>query len=279
MTLRIEGFNKNEDGALGKYIYCVIEGNGADIAFTGMDDKRLSIVSHEDLSAVVQDSPQGLSSKDGGVLRELIIAHHKVVDAAVKRFGAVLPFCFGNIVTGGACNVPTERIELWLGRNYSDLKGKLKKVKGKAEYGVQVLWNPRVMAFNLIDETPELKRLDQAARASSPGTAFLYGEQLKIALRRETEALADERFKAFYGRIKNAVDEIKIEGIKHVPAGLKREKVEGVEPLQGDERMLMNLSCLAHSDKAEELGRLLDNIEREGFTVLFTGPWPPYSFV
>lgn len=264
MALRIEGFNGNEDGTMGKYIYCVIEGGGADIAFTGMEDKRLSTVSHGDLSAVVQNSPQGLGSKDGGVLRNLIIAHHTVVDAAAKKCGAVLPFCFGNIVTGGACNVPTERIELWLGRNYACLKGKLEKVKGKAEYGVQVLWDPRIAAVNLIDETPELKRLDQAARRSSHGTAFLYRERLKIALRRETEALADGRFRAFCERIRNVVDEIKIEGIK-------KDK--------GDERMLMNLSCLARGDNAAELGKLLDDIEREGFTVLFTGPWPPYSFV
>ena len=263
MTLRIEGFKGDGDGLPGKYLFCVLEG-GVDLDLTGMDDKRLTTVSHEDLLAVVQDSPQGLCSKDGGVLKNLIIAHHKVVDAAAKRCDAVLPFCFGNIITGDECNAPAERISVWLWKNYGALKGKLEKVRGKAEYGVQVLWDPLVMAANLIDQSPELKRLDQAARASSPGTAFMYKERLKTALRQETEAMTDERFRAFYGRIKNTVDEIKVDGVK---------KVEGVP------RMLMNLSCLAHGDKAEELGRLLDDIEREGFTVLFTGPWPPYSFV
>lgn len=263
MTLRIEGFRGNEDGPPGKYIYCVVE-SGADFDLTGMDDGRVSTVRHKDLLALFQDSPQGLCGKDSVVLKNLIIVHHNVVDAAAKRCGAVLPFCFGNIVAGDESVAPAERIEVWLGKNYCALKRKLEKVRGKAEYGVQVLWDPQVMAADMLDEVPELKRLDQAARASSPGMAFMYKEKLKMALRLETEARADERFRAFYGWIKNTVDEIKVDGVK---------KVKGVE------RMLMNLSCLARSDEAEKLGRLLDDIERQGFTVLFTGPWPPYSFV
>lgn len=270
LMLRIEGRDAGAkrrgygDDANGKYIYCVVEGVDADFDLTGMEDKRVSTVRHGDLSAMVQDAPQGLCSKDSGVLQNLIIAHHKVVDAAVKRCGAALPFCFGNVVTGGEYNAPAESVSIWLRENYGVLKGKLEKVRGKAEYGVQVLWNPQVMAALLTAATPELKRLEQAARQSSPGRAFMYKEELKMALRRETEAMADARFRDFYARIKNIVDEVKVDGVK---------KVEGVE------RMLLNLSCLARVDKSEELGRLLDEIEKEGFTARFTGPWPPYSFV
>ncbi|MBI5236703.1 MAG: GvpL/GvpF family gas vesicle protein [Deltaproteobacteria bacterium] len=270
MALRMEDaqakgrVSGNQGGSTGKYIYCVVEDVRADFAFTGMDDERLTTVSRDGLSAVVQDGARRLYGKDNGVLRNLAIAHHKVVDAAAKMCGASLPFSFGNVVTGNERDTPEERISAWLGRNYGALKGKLEKVRGKAEYGVQVLWDTEVMAAKLIDESPELKRLSCAARGSSPGTAFMYGEKLRMALRLETEAMADERFRTFYGRIKKTVAEIKVDGIKNG---------------DGVERMLLNLSCLARGDEAEELGALLDDVEREGFTVVFTGPWPPYSFV
>jgi hypothetical protein len=42
--------------------------------------------------------------------------------------------------------------------------------------------------------------------------------------------------------------------------------------------MMMNLSALASDEKA--LGSVLDEIESEkGFTVHFTEPWQPYSFI
>jgi hypothetical protein len=42
----------------------------------------------------------------------------------------------------------------------------------------------------------------------------------------------------------------------------------------------MNLSCLVDGDKSKDLGEELEAIDKmEGFSVRFTGPWPPYSFV
>jgi hypothetical protein len=44
--------------------------------------------------------------------------------------------------------------------------------------------------------------------------------------------------------------------------------------------MLLNLSCLVSKDKVDGLGEELEKINNtEGFSVHFTGPWPPYSFV
>jgi len=37
---------------------------------------------------------------------------------------------------------------------------------------------------------------------------------------------------------------------------------------------------LVYTDKYRELGEELDEINKmQGFSVRFTGPWPPYSFV
>jgi len=44
--------------------------------------------------------------------------------------------------------------------------------------------------------------------------------------------------------------------------------------------LLLNLSCLLPRDQNEKLGEALEKIDgREGISVRYTGPWPPYSFV
>ncbi len=75
----------------------------------------------------------------------------------------------------------------------------------------------------------------------------------------------DERyFKDYYHRIKKNVSELKIEGIKK----------------NGDKQMLMNLSCLVAAGETQSLAAELQNIDSvDGFSIRFTGPWPPYSFV
>ena len=93
----------------------------------------------------------------------------------------------------------------------------------------------------------------------------MHKQRLENAIKKEMEALADQYFKDFYDRIKKHADDVRLE---------KTKKVDE------DKQMLMNLSCLLYEDKYEELGKELEGIlEREGISVRFTGPWPPYSFV
>jgi len=56
--------------------------------------------------------------------------------------------------------------------------------------------------------------------------------------------------------------------------------VEKTKKTEKDKVMLINLSCLVAKEKVDSLGEELEKINNmEGFTVRFTGPWPPYSFV
>jgi hypothetical protein len=62
---------------------------------------------------------------------------------------------------------------------------------------------------------------------------------------------------------------------------VKALRVEKNKPASDDNTpMLMNLSCLASRKNNESLGTELEKIQSmEGFSVRFTGPWPPYGFV
>ncbi|MBU4501463.1 MAG: GvpL/GvpF family gas vesicle protein, partial [Nanoarchaeota archaeon] len=80
-------------------------------------------------------------------------------------------------------------------------------------------------------------------------------------LKKEIEKSADKEFKQLYNHIKGFTDDIKVEKLKEA-------------------NMLLNLSCLVYKDKLKELGASLDKINKsKEFSVRFTGPWPPYSFV
>jgi hypothetical protein len=93
----------------------------------------------------------------------------------------------------------------------------------------------------------------------------MYKEKLEKAVKAEMDKLADEWFKDFYDRIKGHTDDIVVEKTK------KMDK---------DKVMLLNLSCLMARGNVDSLGEELEKIDNmEGFSVRFTGPWPPYSFV
>lgn len=84
-------------------------------------------------------------------------------------------------------------------------------------------------------------------------------------IKEKLEQAADQYFREFYARIKMCTDDVVIGKTKKVG---------------GNKQMIMNLSCLVHKDRVEELGKELESIEKTaGVSVRFSGPWAPFSFV
>jgi len=81
----------------------------------------------------------------------------------------------------------------------------------------------------------------------------------------ELERLANDWFKDFYARVKRHCDDIVVEKTRKAD----RNKV-----------MLLNFSCLVARERMDDLGEELEKIHNmDSFSVHFSGPWPPYSFV
>jgi uncharacterized protein YajQ (UPF0234 family) len=250
----------------GRYLYCIADsGQKASLGEIGMEGKEVYTIPYRDICAVAHNCPaQPYRSDNEEVVKVWVMTHQKVVNAAWERWGTVLPSSFDTIIkgeTGGA----ERNVQDWLKQEYEGLKGKIEKVRGKAEYGVQVFWDPKVIAQNLTQTSPEIRKLDEEIKTKPRGLAYMYRQRLENLIKREMEGKAGECFKDFYARIRKYVDDVRIE---------KTKKGEG------DLQMIMNLSCLIYEDRYTELGEELDKINRlEGFSVCFTGPWPPYSFV
>ena len=280
-TVTTPASNKQGDDMTekGTYLYCVAEargeaqrrhshGNGnkkLDFGKIGIDDNRVYTVGYKDLLAVVHDCPAvAYDSKDKEMVKKWIMAHQRVVEESLEELDTVLPFSFDTIIQGKVNISSRENVIRWLESDYQKLKEKIDKVRGKAEYGVQIFWDPKIIADKIIQDVPEIKKIDDEMKSKSAGMAYLYEEKLKKLTKKEVEKRADIYFKEFYGQIRSKVADIKIDKTKKTDNNLQ---------------MITNLSCLVVKERVNELGQVLDNIQgNEGFSVRFTGPWPAYSF-
>lgn len=263
---RVNKQKKVKTEQLGMYLYCVSDkGKQTNLGKIGIEGSEVYTIHFKDLCAVVHDcAPKPYESKDEEVIKAWVRTHQHVIDIALEKFGTVLPLGFDTIIKGDNDIHPLENMKKWLKEEYDNLKIKMEKVRGKAEYGVQIFWNPRIVARNIIETNQVIKKLDEEIKSKTKGAAYMFRQKLESLLKKEMEVKADQCFQNFYLRIKKYADDIKVEKIKKV---------------KEDEQMLMNLSCLVFGDKEKELGEELDKINKmEGFSVRFTGPWPPYSF-
>jgi vacuolar-type H+-ATPase subunit H len=250
-----------------RYIYCVADaGEIVSLGKFGIEGQEVYTVTHRDICAVVHDClAQPYQSDDQEVVKAWVMTHQKVVDAAWERWGTVLPLSFDTIIKEEAETNAEQNVKGWLKQEYERFESKIEKVRSKAEYGVQVFWNHKLVAQNITQTSPEIRNLEDEIKTKPKGLAYMYRQKLENLLKREMETKADECFKDFYGRIRKHTDDIRVEKTKKAEPGLS---------------MIMNLSCLVDRDRYSELGDELDEINRmAGFSVRFTGPWPPYSFV
>jgi len=250
-----------------RYVYCVADtGEEASLGKIGIAEHEVYTIAYKDVCAVVHDCPaQPYQSDDQEVVKVWVMTHQKVIDAAWERWGTVLPLSFDTIIREEAEKSAEQNVEDWLKQEYERLESKIEEVRGKAEYGVQVFWNHKLVAKDLTQTSPEIRNLEEEIKTKPKGLAYMYRQKLGNLLKREIETKADECFKDFYSRIRKHTDDVHVEKTKKAEPSLS---------------MIMNLSCLVDRDRYSELGEELDKINRmAGFSVRFTGPWPPYSFV
>ena len=251
----------------GRYVYCIADAaEKASLGKIGIEESEVYTIPHRDICAAVHNCPaQPYRSDDQEVVKAWVMTHQNVVDTAWERWDTVLPLSFDTIIRGEAEKSAEHSVTDWLKQEYEEIKRKIEKVRGKAEYGVQVFWEPKVIVQSLTWISPEIRRLDEEIKTKPKGLGYMYRQKLGNLIKHEMEATADECFKNFYSRIRKHTDDVRV------------EKTKKAEP---DLQMIMNLSCLVDRDKYSELGEELGKMNRmRGFAVRFTGPWPPYSFV
>ena len=255
-----------EAQAIGLYLYCVADSSeSASLGRIGLEGEEVFTIPWRNLCAVVHRCPaEPYQSKDEEVVENWVLTHQKVVDTAWERWGTVLPSTFDTIIQGKDGENAEQTVKEWLTGEYDNLKGKMARLRSAAEYGVQILWDPEVIGHSLAQTNQELAALQAEMMSKPKGTAFMYQEKVKKLLRGELEVKAEECFRDFYRRIEQHILAVVVEKPKKAEKG---------------QQMILNLSCLTSKRQATELGEELEHINKmAGFSVRFTGPWPPYSF-
>lgn len=250
----------------GLYLYCVVAGNETrGLEIKGIDGQPVLTMPIDDLTAVVQECQTPIATDDMKLLSDLVLIHQAVIDLAWERFQTIVPFSFGTVVVERDGKSKEENLREWLERESETLKEKLRRLEGKAEYGVQISWEPAKMMEKITRNDNEVRSLQEEIRSKGTGTAYLLRQKLERLVKERMEVAADAYFKEFFQGVRGQVEEVRV------------EKVRKEDPSR---QMLMNLSCLTPKGETSKLGEFLEKITKiEGFHVRFTGPWPPYSFV
>ncbi len=257
-----------ELGALkGRYVYGVAPtGRRVTLGQIGIEGSEVYTIRYKDLCAVVHNCPtEPYQSDNEEVVKGWVKTHQKVLDEAKERFGTLIPLGFDVIIQPKDDTISSEQmVKDWLREDYDRLRSVMEKIKGKDEYGVQISYDPKVMSKFIAEQSEEVRKIKKEIATKSPGMAYMYKQKLEKAVKAEMERFADEWFKGLYEKIKRHTDDIVVEKTKRL-----KDKV-----------MLLNLSCLMAKEKVKSLGKELEKINNmEGFSVHFSGAWPPYSFV
>ena len=218
------------------------------------------------MSAVVHECPaRPYRSEDRATVEQWVAAHHRVVETAWERFGSVLPMSFDMIIRGNDSASAYENLIKWLQEKRDTFTRQFERLAGKAEYGVQISWDPKEIAADVIQSAPDLQEMEHEIQAKPAGLAYMERARLEKAVKEQMEAKAGDYFQAFYDRIRGCVQDLRVER--------PRKTEDGTQ-------MLLNVSCLVEKGGHRRLGQVLDQIAKmPGMKVRFTGPWPPYSFV
>ncbi|MFH2057341.1 MAG: GvpL/GvpF family gas vesicle protein [Pseudomonadota bacterium] len=251
----------------GKYLYCIVKGNKEEeLGQIGIDGNTVYPLQYKELAAIVHDcSAKPYESNEEKIVAKWVMTHQKVIEKAWETYGVVVPASFDTIIIGDKNFTDKENLKKWLEDHYDDLLAKMEKFVGKAEYGVQVFWNANQMGARISRENEQIRKINEECKSKSKGAAFMYRKKLENLLKKELENQAETYFKEFYNKIKALVDDIKIDKIKNNTP---------------DQQMIMNLACIMPRANNHILGDALEKIDQmEFFSVQYTGPWPPYSFV
>lgn len=251
----------------GRYVYGVAAGHKeVRLGSIGIEGSEVYTVPYAGISAIVHDcSTQPYQSTDEETVKNWVRSHQSVLDAAREQLGIVIPMGFDTILQPmDNTTPPNQVVRDWLKLDYQRLSEVMRRVEGKDEYEVQVSYETKLLIKQISEQSEEIRRIKEEMTAKSPGLAYMCKQKLERAVKAESERLADEWFKDFYGRLKKHTNDIVIEKAKK---------------LNNDKVMLLNLSCLVAKERVDSLGKELEEINNLGFSVHFSGPWPPYSFV
>jgi hypothetical protein len=255
----------------GRYLYCLVDlaaGSKETVDITGIEDEPVSLVTAQraPLGALVHSRQEPFDSTDLKKLRDWLLAHQQVVDAAGDQFGTPLPVRFDTIIEGDNGDVAA-----WLDGHATQITDAFDDLSGCWEYRVTLSWDSTEFEAGQRTLDPELSDIQHRIEQSGDGTGFLLEKQFDQRLRelrRQREAALAERLVDRLGCHSEQLTERPVQSDAAASLGIEL-----------DSDAVTQIALLAPPAAESALGSTLDEIaETPGVDVRFTGPWPPYTF-
>lgn len=229
------------------YVYCLAWDLGPlERPCRGLDGATVEVVKVARVSAVVSEVGPGGPVADAGRAQ----THHRVVQGAWGSSASVLPCRFGTVFPDVGA------LQVLMKRDYRRFRAALSRVRGKAEVGVRVLLEGRRPG-----SAGEKDARGDGAELP-PGAQYLLAKRDRVRVARELRVRAR--------RVSRELDE--------AMAPFWSE-VEAHERAAGD-GLLLTLSYLVERAKLPSFQGAYRAFQRRrpGLKLLWSGPWPPYSF-
>jgi hypothetical protein len=249
-----------------RYLYSVARtGNIAQLGSIGIQENNVYIVPYKDIAAIVHAcDAKPYHTEDKKLAEDWVLEHSYVIDQATKMFGTVLPFSFDVIIKGN-----DDVVKDWLCRDYEHLASELLRMEGAAEYSIQIYCDHAYLETLVFAKNQELGDLKNSIDKETKGKAYLQRRNLDLKLKNLTYSEAGRLADQFCSGIKPLVKELKSES-----------RTSWTPEKYRDRKLLASYTCLVSEEAVKRLGEVLEEINcKEGFSVRFTGPWAPFSFV
>ncbi|MDP2934807.1 MAG: GvpL/GvpF family gas vesicle protein, partial [bacterium] len=211
----------------------------------------------KNIAAVVSSTPIiNFDRLDKKELTRNVTVHQKVNEVVMKDYD-IVPMAFGIIAPS------VDEVLRILERAYLQFKMALKNITGKAEFTVQVWWNPQKILEELANTNLEIQKLKQ--ELSSKGT--ILGMPIKLKLGKLIQKEAETCRQTF---------------INDIHAFLRNLSLDSTSNKLIDEEMIANFSFLIEKAREPELDKKMQELGKKyerGLKFKYIGPMPPYSFV
>lgn len=251
----------------GRYLYGVVRTgrSGADFHAVGVDGRPVFLVREGDMAALVHACPpEPYQSDDPEVVTGWLQAHEAVQEAAMSTWGGVIPAGFDTIFKGSPPE-PDRVVRDWLRERREHLERAWQRVEGKAEYGIEISWDAAAAEKEVRAANETIRQAEAGLGALSPGLAYLQRQRLDKAVEEAVRAAAAGHARRF---------------LEAISVHCAETKVEEMAKTGQERHLVLKLACLVAAGEVEKVGEALDAIAAmPGFSVHFTGPWPPFAFV
>jgi gas vesicle protein len=239
----------------GKYVYCIIESDAprrfGSIGIGGRKDEVYTI-HYGGLAAVVSDTPVQLYDP----LRENVMTHDHVNEIVMEEFN-LLPMSFGTVFVG------EPNVIEFLKDTADALRDVLQKMKDKIELGLKVNWEQETVTREIEEEREDIRRLKEEILSNRLASTYFARMQLGRLVEQALSEKSDSYVREIYDHLRDCA----IASRHNKPIG---------------DKMILNASFLVERGRVDDFDRKVQEIAQryEGkLRFVYSGPWPPYSFV